>query len=311
MNTVAIIGTGIIGTRLAEYIIQEDISSDLFLFNRSKEKLDGIYQSLSIWSEIRSFKCKILKLYPEDLISNLEKIDYLIISIKEHYDPRTILKNNEIPTILPKSLRYAGLMKDLPQIKAICEKISHFKGKILVITNPVDIITYFVNEWIPEATVFCLGVSLDGARLSTFFNLKNQSLYGKCLLAGEHGNRIIPIEEIWRRYNILNLISEDHDFNEKFERSKKIGIEIVSKLGYTLHDSAFVFSNDLKWLMGLSPHQLFNSFSIPYKDICVGKPIYNTLEVFSDFTSQEVSTFDEINYSMSPIITNIKNYLNL
>ena len=71
-------------------------------------------------------------------------------------------------------------------------------AKILVITNPVDIITYFVQKesGLPKENVIGLGSSLDSNRLRYLLakelGVKQSEIHGSLAL-GEHGDGMVPV----------------------------------------------------------------------------------------------------------------------
>ena len=73
---------------------------ELLLWNRSINKLEGTIPSLRLWLQSIDSKTRVKTL---DL-SNLDKIDIIVITIKEDYDPRQIV-NESLPNWLPNNMR--------------------------------------------------------------------------------------------------------------------------------------------------------------------------------------------------------------
>ena len=115
MHKIAIIGTGRLGTRLAEQFILDNTCSELYLWNRSQDKLDGTILSLNLWKSILKSETKIDKLN----WAQFNNLDAVVIAIKERYDPR-ILNTNTLPDWLPKNMRYVGIFNDFPILREIC-----------------------------------------------------------------------------------------------------------------------------------------------------------------------------------------------
>jgi malate/lactate dehydrogenase len=274
MCNIAIIGTGKIGTRLAEQLILDKVCSNLFLWNRSSGKLKGINISLQIWNYLSHSNTSIYIMRDKDL----KKIDLLVICIKENYDPRQMLLEDPPPTWLPRNLRYAGLKKDIILIKKMCEKYRAYKGKVVVITNPVDIMTTYVTKWMPEAQVFGLGISVDKARYEYFIKNKYKISFKEknIVFAGEHGNDLISFYCPDRSGSNKKHIPKNI-INEALKDARKVGFYLVKKLGYTLQDCVIEFSKDIQWLIGNGNKKIA---SLSYlNDICaIGIPLQHKKE---------------------------------
>lgn len=84
-------------------------------------------------------------------------------------------------------------------IKNIVPKIMKhgFNGIFVVITNPVDIVTYFVQKYseLPHSRVIGTGTGLDSARLQRILSIETginpQSI--QAWAVGEHGNSQVPV----------------------------------------------------------------------------------------------------------------------
>ncbi len=91
-------------------------------------------------------------------------------------------------------------------------------ARILVITNPVDIITYFVQKEskLPRENVMGLGSNLDSSRLRYLLAKEldtKQSEIHDSLVLGEHGDTMVPI--LSRAKYGQKLISESLDSIQK------------------------------------------------------------------------------------------------
>lgn len=268
MKKIALIGTGKLGTKLAENIIFNSLCDEIYLFNRSKEKLEGTILSLNIWASLIESKTSI-KYYD---IENINDIDLIIIALKEQYDPRELIQIEKNPGYIPHNLRYIGVMKDLPLILETCNPIKDYRGIIGVVTNPVDIMSTFVSEYVPNANVYGLGVSLDAARFCYFLRkLHNINVgYDDTLMGGEHGGVIVPFFSLWSIDLEISTIAESI-----LDKAKNVGFEIVKYLGYSLHDCAHVFSKDIAWLLGEKDRAKYSAFSVYDDTCCIGLPVSN------------------------------------
>ena len=86
-----------------------------------------------------------------------------------------------------------GIMKDV--VDGIKKYYTH--GAIMVVSNPVDILTYKCDEWmgLPNGRVFGTGCILDTSRLvrsiANYTNLNIEAI--KCNIVGEHGSSQFPV----------------------------------------------------------------------------------------------------------------------
>lgn len=123
----------------------------------------------------------------------------------------------------------------LQQVKSAGLKPS---AKILVVSNPVDILTYVAAKslGLPETQVLGLGTQLDTIR---FCSLISQQInvpptQTKALILGEHGDSMVPI---WSSAAIGGLPLEKYPSwnnnlaNELFKRTKGSGAEVISRKG--------------------------------------------------------------------------------
>lgn len=243
---IAIIGTGVLGVHLAERIIERNICDVLHLANRSAARLAGVVKSLQVFSHVVGSKVRV-ESWP---CSRVKGVDLVVIAIKDDYDPRDLLRNETLPMWLTKDVRTVGLRRDLPLIREVCHKLADFHGKVAVISNPVDILTTLVSDWLPNSRVLGFGVTLDAARLAFTMSetLKRQITKWECPVGGEHGRNLIPFRSVWEPSLVAQLSSQN--IKRQLEKSSMIGPQIVASLGFTVHDCAAVFCDDIEWLIG-------------------------------------------------------------
>lgn len=306
MSKIGIIGTGKIGSHLAEHLLSENSISEINLANRDKDRLAGRLMSLQLRGHLTGSTTKIQQLDWK----KLDDLDLIILCIKDNYDPRKLIQQNGFPNWFPSNLRYVGLFKDLPLLELICNnKLKNYKGKIAVITNPIEITSYFIQQWLPNSKVFGVGASLDSARVSYIIKNETQIEIDKysCVVAGEHGNELIGVSKLWTENKLLGEISKKQ-IAEYLAKAKNIGFEIVNKLGFTLQDCTPVFADDMIWLLDNNPNKKFHSFAIPTDKTCISKPVnvYDSSIIhFSDYTNQETNKLLDIENRIAEFIENL------
>ena len=111
-------------------------------------------------------------------------------------------------------------------------------AKVLVVSNPVDILTYVAAKrlGLPSHQVLGLGTQLDTIRFCSLIAqaMKAAPTQTKALILGEHGDSMVPI---WSSATIGCLPIEkvpgwNHNLaNQLFTRAKTSGAEMLSKKG--------------------------------------------------------------------------------
>jgi len=307
MKKTGIIGLGKIGSQLAFDILKDDFISEIQIFNRNRNKTKALILSLEI-AAVQYEKNIIIK---EIEFNNINSLDLIIISVKELYDPRIKLSQNEFPDWFPKNLRYCGFFDDFPLVKSIAKKLSEYNGIVAVITNPVELMTKCLADNINSKKVFGLGSSLDSSRLSyvldKYFGAKTNLT--ELLLFGEHGNNYSTIT------NLLPARLKNKVYSDAISQSSIIGFELVKKMGYTLFDCIPTFINDIKWLLGITDNNVFRSFSYPPSNIIISHPIrfnneQNEFEIFSNYTNDETSKIFELNKNLINLYNKLTEEIN-
>lgn len=293
MTKIGIIGSGRIGSHIAESLLSNKDIAEIQMANRGVEHLLGRISSLKLRGHFSGSKVKIKELD----WSTIDELALIVIAIKDQYDPREIVKQSEFPKWIPRNLRYCGLIYDLPLIKEVCEKMSSYAGKVAIVSNPLEIITYFVNKWLPDALVLGLGASVDSARISYFVkkNLGIEICKNQCVVAGEHGAHLIPVSGLWD--NRCDRFSSSQVVDQ-IDQAIAIGFEIVRNLGFTLQDCLPILMDDINWILNKKDECIFRSFAIANSEGCCSKPVklskHRRSEEYSDFTLDEKIILNEI-----------------
>jgi malate/lactate dehydrogenase len=326
MSKIGIVGLGKVGGRLADAILYQTDIEELWLDTRDKEKLLGFLLSFQVASCLVNSRIRVLSLD----YNRLNELDLIIICAKENYDPRQLIRaDNSHAKWLPKNLRYVGFLNDYPLLKSICNNIKEFRGVVAVVTNPVEINTSLVAGWLPKARVVGLGASIDTSRfifsLRQSYSLLNDSRYAEvsgyssennnikaddaCVLAGEHGFSLIPINGLWRQNKYIEHLSAQ-DINMHIDAAIKIGFTIVKSIGYTLYDCILPFLDDIRWLLDAGSQQYYRSFSVPIENSCTTRPIKidKMLKVieYCDYTPNEFVHLDKIKIRLGDLMKTIQ-----
>lgn len=195
---ISIIGTGRVGSAIAFLVASEGLG-DLLLVNRHEEKAKG--HALDISNSI-----------PANSATSVIASDY------------SKIKNSEVIVITASTASYTNSRTDMfneqkQMMSEIAKKIkenANPDAKILIVTNPVDSLTYYFQKhtsW-PREQVMGIASSLDSSRfrylISKELNIK-QSEIKDALVIGEHGDTMVPLFSIVKYDGkpILDVLDEN------------------------------------------------------------------------------------------------------
>ena len=230
---VTIIGTGYAGSSIAYALFLCNVANEIALINRHVEKAQ---------SEIDDIRHG----FPFASSTNLRIGDY-----KDCADSDVIVitvgRNRRVGE------NRLDLAKDNVEIvKGYVDKIKEYYNNsvILIVTNPIDVITQKVCEWIdaPYGKIFGTGCLLDSSRfirvLADYFNVEIGDV--RAIIIGEHGDSQVPV---WSQVLIKgkkvddyckenNIEWNDNIKNEIADKVKNMGASIIKQKGRTQYGIA-------------------------------------------------------------------------
>lgn len=177
---VAIIGAGFVGASIAYAMALRDIAREIVIVNRTKEKVIG---------EVKDIRHGIPSMGTTDVYvgdyPDCADCDLIIICVGRNRNPGE--------TRLDLAADNVGIMH------SVMEKLKRYytRGIILIVSNPVDILTYKAAEWmgLPNGMVFGSGNILDSSRfvrtIADYVGLSTGVING--YIVGEHGDGQVPI----------------------------------------------------------------------------------------------------------------------
>lgn len=225
---VAIIGAGFVGSSIAYALTIRDLASEIILIDVDSEKAAG--EAKDIQHGIPYMGTSSVKAgdYPD-----CRDCDMIII---------TAGRNRR-----PGETRLDMISDNIGIMRKVVDRISEYytRGVVLVVSNPVDILTYKVSEWmdLPNGKVFGTGCILDTSRLiralSDYTDINIEAI--KCNIVGEHGDTQFPL---WSRLSIAGIPMDEYCRNvglEWGEEQKKklnsqvrnMGADIIGAKGRT------------------------------------------------------------------------------
>lgn len=225
---VAIIGAGFVGASIAYALTIRDLASEIVLIDIDQKKANG--EALDIQHGIPYMGTSSVHAGGYEDCKNCDLIIITAGRNRRVGEERLDMIEDNI-----------GIMKDV--VDGIKKYYTH--GAIMVVSNPVDILTYKCDEWmgLPNGRVFGTGCILDTSRLvrsiANYTNLNIEAI--KCNIVGEHGSSQFPV---WSRLSIAGLpmweycenvgLAWDKEQKERiYNEVKDMGAEIIRDKGKT------------------------------------------------------------------------------
>lgn len=225
---VAIIGAGYVGASIAYSLAIRDIAREIVLIDINREKAEGEAQDIRHGLPIMG----TTDLYAGDY-SDCTDSDLIVITAGRNRragESRLDLTHDNVNIL-----------------HSVTESIKKYytRGVILIISNPVDILTYKVDEWmgLPNGMVFGSGCILDTSRfirnVADYIGLNTGVING--YLVGEHGDSQIPV---WSKVSVggipigdycheVNIRWDDEIKNQLTNKTKQMGADIIRAKGRT------------------------------------------------------------------------------
>ena len=225
---VAIVGAGYVGSSIAYALALRDIAREIVLIDINNEKTDG---------EAKDIRHGLPGMGTADLYagdySDCADCDLIIITAgrgRKNGETRLDLINDNVEIM-----------------RNVTDSIKKYytRGVLLVISNPVDILTYKAAEWmeLPNGMVFGSGCILDSSRLvrtiADYVGLSTGVING--YVVGEHGDGQVPV---WSHVTVGGIPIEEYcnDMDLKWDKeiraelasnTRKMGAEIIAAKGRT------------------------------------------------------------------------------
>ena len=174
---VIIVGAGMVGTSIAYSIINQSICEEIVIIDINENKAIGEALDMMHASEFMNYKTIVRS----GNYSDCSDADIVIITAS-------------VPMNSNLGSRMELLEKDKNVMKSIINSImiSGFDGILLVVSNPVDVMTYYAYKLsgLPKEKVIGSGTTLDSARLHYYIaqtvDVAPSSVYA--FVIGEHGD---------------------------------------------------------------------------------------------------------------------------
>lgn len=228
---VAIVGTGLVGSSIAFSLITQGVCDEILMMDINSEKALGEVMDLNHCIEYLNRNTKIR-------VGSYEEcgdVDIVVITAGAPPKPgQTRLDTLDLSAKIAESI-VTPIMR------------SGFKGHFIIISNPVDIISYYVYKLsgLPKSNVIGTGTSIDSARLKNFigdlFNVDPRSVQAYSM--GEHGDsQMVPWSHVYiggKPFSKVILDNKDRfgevDLDKLVLDTARAGWEVYNRKGTTYY----------------------------------------------------------------------------
>jgi malate dehydrogenase len=293
LGKIVVLGAGNIGGTLAQRLAESDLADEVVLI----DIIDGLPQGKALdieqSSPILGFATRVSGSTSLDAIAGADVVvETAGLARKPGMSRSDLLEKN------------AAILRS----HALAVKEKAPKATVLVVTNPVDVMTYWFREvsGLSPARVFGESGTLDTARFRTFVAMEIQVAPRDVIgfVLGTHGDTMVPILSLTSVAGvpITKLVSPER-LAAIVERTKKGGGEIVEllKMGSAYYaptaaqaEIVASIANHERRLLGVTAH-LNGEYG--QKNVCIGVPaligrggVEKVVEV--ELTASEKSAFD-------------------
>ncbi len=243
-SKVAIIGSGFVGASTAFALSMKQMANEMVLIDAFRDKAAGeamdIKHGLPFVGQ--------MDVYDGDF-SDCADCDAIIITAGANRKPGE--------TRIDLARKNVSIAKDITT-----NLMKYYtRGVILVVANPVDILTYKIQKWsgLPDGRVLGTGTVLDSARfrylLSEKFKVDVKNVHG--YIIGEHGDSQLPLwsathiagKSILEYFNDPAYGITNEEIASIIANVKGAGAEIIKRKGATYYAIAITVNTLLESLL--------------------------------------------------------------
>lgn len=267
---IGIVGCGMVGMAAASAIFRDSLASELILVDIDKEKACGEAMDL-MHAQAYTSRCSV----SQGDYNDLQGAEYIVFSSgvsQKTGESRIDLLNRNIEILRPI----------ISELDTNCPD-----AKIIVATNPVDILTYCAGELScrSKSKIIGTGTMLDTSRfrsaLGSFYQVNPKSIHA--YVVGEHGNSEVLL---WssamiagkriKDSNVLGKTLSEKDIKDIDDEVRNAAYKIIDKKGYTSWAIGFVIAHLIRTIESDQKSILALSVRAPkwmnLSGACIGLP---------------------------------------
>lgn len=243
-SKVAIIGSGMVGSSTAFAMALNQLASEIVMIDVNKERAMGEAMDIS------------------HALPFLGQMTVRAGDYEDCVDCDVIVITAGLAR-KPGETRLDLAAKNVPLARSITENVMKYynQGVLLVVSNPVDVLTYMIQKWsgLPNGRVLGTGTSLDSLRfrylLSEKLKIDVKNIHG--YMIGEHGDSMLPMwsathiagKEISEYCSVPGSGFSEDDKPLIVEETKRAGAETIKYKGATYYAIAVVVNTLLETLL--------------------------------------------------------------
>lgn len=249
MSKIAIIGVGSVGSSIAHRIITNNLADELLLYDVNSNRLwaeekEILHCASIVGSDTVVVKCDCSKCFKADLVILTASEKYSIGMRREDF-----------------------LLSSAKICDRLFEHLKLFQGVLLVVTNPVDMITYLLSKHnsLNSKKIIGTGTVLDSYRLKAQLTYITKDMW--CI--GEHGGSMfVPCDFLTpgQEKETQNEIEKNNIISNKIMEIKGTTNWGITETIICLIDAVI---NDKKAVFPVS-HMM--AFPFLEENICIGYP---------------------------------------
>ncbi|MEM9556777.1 MAG: L-lactate dehydrogenase [Acidobacteriota bacterium] len=236
-TTIGIIGMGWVGSSIAISVLQSGSAKRLLLHDRRTEVAEGEAMDLAHGAafypaaEVRTAE-----------IEDMRDADVVVVAAGRGGGP--------------EETRLDLLLGNAEIVRTIGTRLAGCRGLVIMVTNPVDVLTRVMVEasGLPPERVLGTGTMLETARIREMIGreleIDPRSIHAK--VVGEHGDSSVAL---WSGAQIGGLRLRDwpewssrHE-RELGERVRRAAYEIIRRKGATNHAIGLVTATLIRWIL--------------------------------------------------------------
>lgn len=194
MDKIAVIGSGRVGEATTLFLAQQNLSKEVLLLDVKGDYAAGTALDIAQTAPIFRFDTRIIGSGDMSLMRDAQ-----LVVVTAGFPRKPGMSRSDV------------LQSNVQIIDSVVENVVKYAphSMVLVVSNPVDIITYraFKQAGFPRHRVFGQAGVLDSARMATFIALETgySAKDINAMVLGGHGDSMVPM----MRYTTINGISVD------------------------------------------------------------------------------------------------------
>jgi L-lactate dehydrogenase len=269
---IVVVGAGFVGTTFAYSLLIHGLASQIVIIDIDQERAEG---------EVMDLNHGMPFAYPARIwagdYSDCRDADIVVVAVD---------KGQKI-----QQSRLELAQGNFQLLKQIIPSITRYNGKgiLLVVTNPLDVMTYVALKLsgFPKNRVIGSGTILDTARLRYLLgeHLQVDPRNVHAYIIGEHGDSEVPV---WSLASVAGIRLKDYcpickvpyspdDLNDLFLKVKNAGYEIIKRKGRTNYGVALGLTKIVESIIrdenAISTVSCFLEDYHGVSDVCLSVPV--------------------------------------